>query len=56
MQKMEPDRSLRIDLVLSPIGGVLRWTAPRQYFTRADLGSTICIPYRSPWVSTNQRC
>ncbi len=55
-QWKEPDRTLRIDLLMSPIGGVWRWTAARQYFTRADLGSGICIPYRSPWVSTNVRC
>src|SRR5256885_888765 len=40
-QWTEPDRSLRIDLVMSPIGGLWRWTAARQYFTRADLGSPI---------------
>lgn len=55
-QWTEPDRSLRIDLVVSPSGGLWRWTAARQYFTRADLGSPICIPYRSPWVSPNGRC
>ena len=55
-QWKEPDRSLRIDLVMSPIGDEWRWTAARQYFTRADLGSPICIPYRSPWVSPNGRC
>jgi hypothetical protein len=52
----EPDRTLRIDLVISPTGDVWRWTAARQYFTRADLGSSICIPYRTPWVSPNGRC
>jgi len=55
-QWKEPDRTLRIDLVMSPIGDVWRWTAARHYFTRADLGSPICIPYRSPWVSPNGRC
>jgi hypothetical protein len=55
-QWKEPDRSMRIDLVLSPMGDVWRWTAARQYFTRADLGSPICIPYRSPWVTPNGSC
>lgn len=55
-QWTEPDRSLRIDLVMSPIGDVWRWTAARQYFTRANLGSPICIPYRSPWVGPVRRC
>jgi hypothetical protein len=55
-QWKEPDRTLRIDLVMSLIGDAWRWTAARQYFTRADLGSPICIPYRSPWVSPNARC
>ena len=54
-QWKEPDRALRIDLVMRPIGDVWRWTAARQYFTHADLGSPICIPYRSPWVPTG-RC
>ena len=55
-QWTEPDRTLSIDLVMSPVGDVWRWTAARQYFTRADLGSSICIPYRSPWVSPSGRC
>ena len=55
-QWKEPDRMLRIDLVMSPIDGAWRWTAARHHFTRADLGSSICIPYRSPWVSLNGRC
>lgn len=55
-QWTEPDRTLRIDLVMGPVGGVWRWTAARHYFTRADLGSPICIAYRSPWVSLNARC
>ena len=55
-QWTEPDRTLRVDLLMSPIGGVWRWTAARLYFMRADLGSPICIPYRSPWVSPNGHC
>jgi hypothetical protein len=55
-QWTEPDRTLSIDLVMSPVDGLWRWTAARQYFTRADLGNSICIPYRSPWVSRNGRC
>ena len=55
-QWKEPDRMLRIDLVMGAIGNMWRWTAARQYFTRADLGNSICIPYRSPWVSPNGRC
>jgi hypothetical protein len=55
-QWKEPDRTLRIDLVMNAIGDVWRWTAARQYFTRADLGSPICIPYRSPWVTPSGRC
>jgi hypothetical protein len=55
-QWTEPDRTLSIDLVMSPVGDVWRWTAARQNFTRADIGNSICIPYRSPWVSPNRRC
>lgn len=52
----EPDRVVRIDLVLRMIGSDWRWTSARQHFTWADLGSPPCIPYRSPWVSADAHC
>ena len=52
----EPDRTVRIDLVLRLQDGQWRWTEARHYYSRADLGSPPCIPYRSPWVSSGGRC
>ncbi len=52
----EPDRTVRIDLVLRPQDGQWRWTEARHYYSRADLGNPPCIPYRSPWVSIGGRC
>ena len=52
----EPDRTVRIDLVLRLRDGQWRWTEARHYYSRADLGSPPCIPYRSPWVSSGGRC
>jgi hypothetical protein len=55
-QWKEPDRTVRVDLVLRAQDGGWRWTAARHYYTRSDLGSPPCIPYRSPWVSSGSRC
>ncbi len=52
----EPDRTVRIDLILRPQDGQWRWTEARHYYSRADLGNPPCIPYRSPWVSSGGRC
>ena len=52
----EPDRTVRIDLVLRLQDGQWRWTEARHYYSRADLGSPPCIPYRSPWISSGGRC
>ena len=52
----EPDRTVRIDLVLRLQDGQWRWTEARHYYSRADLGSQPCIPYRSPWVGSGVRC
>lgn len=49
----EPDRTVRIDLVLSLRDGRWLWTGAVHQYTAAQRG---CIPYRSPWVSGTGGC
>jgi hypothetical protein len=52
----EPDRMTQIDLYLEEVDGQWRWVAATHHYQRADLVRGICVPYRSPWVSTTGSC
>ena len=45
----EPDRAIRIDLVLGERDGRWHWISAVHHYTAADRP---CIPYRSPWSSS----
>ena len=49
----EPDRTIRVDLVLDERDGRWLWTSALHQYTAADRG---CIPYRSPWVAAGRSC
>ena len=52
----EPDRTTPIDLFLSERDGRWLWTGARHHYTRAQVGTPPCIPYRSPWVTPTRPC
>lgn len=49
----EPDRAVRVDLVLGERDGRWMWTSAVHHYTEAQRG---CIEYRSPWVSGTASC
>jgi len=53
----EPDRTVRIDLVLDESdGGRWHWVAAVHHYQQADFIKPYCIPYRSPWVTPTRSC
>jgi len=53
----EPDRTVRIDLILnSSDGGPWRWVAAIHHYQQTDFIKPYCIPYRSPWVTPTGSC
>ena len=53
----EPDRTIRIDLVLDESdGGRWQWVAAIHHYQPADFTKPYCIPYRSPWVTPTGPC
>jgi len=52
----EPDRTTKIDLVLTELDGRWTWSTAMHHYTRADLRPGNCVPYRSPWVAPSGAC
>ncbi len=52
----EPDRTMGIDLFLGERDGSWHWLEALHHYQRADLVNGVCVVYRSPWVTTTQRC
>jgi len=53
----EPDRTVRIDLILNASdGGSWRWVAAIHHYQQTDFIKPYCIPYRSPWVTPTGSC
>lgn len=52
----EPDRTVRIDLLLGQHEGKWLWTSAIHHYTSAQLGQGRCVPYRVPWVSGTGGC